>query len=297
MNVVVFFQTEPLQGISGSIRAKSTRYVYDVDLGNSNNKSKEASIRENHVHSDSNGLSSTNARLSPTTPFFRRWASSGALHTNYVPLRSAASWGQLRKPSEHIFVTSLPSYLNEKESEDSDLGKSPRVLSDARRRRKEFAGRSALSGDSIVELFSSSLIRHNGSYSTRKQRPGRYHYFSSSLDSALQNNFVNFSSSWNNALSFKNERASDETCIRDSNSNIALVQGTGEAQVTNDRRSMSAVALSDSPNPSKSPNEDNPNVCQPTFREHALDSSGVSLKSVCCQSEVAKNCGFKNRST
>lgn len=158
--------------------------MYNVKLGTSKDKPKILSTLGN-CNDNNNARGAVTCHNSSSS--LRCCVSSGALDTNYISLKPAASWVRIPSPSKQIYVTSLPSSTNNNESATFTHGKSPRIFSDARRRRKEFAERSALSGDSIVELFSSSLIRQKGEYFVTKQRPGRYSYFSSSVDSRISN--------------------------------------------------------------------------------------------------------------
>ena len=164
----------------------TTHYVYDVELGGDPKKIETRSSVCVNPTDNAHGADIDNRRLEKNR--FRS-KSSSALLSNYVPLRSSNSWHNFGKIPEGYVVTPISNAGDSGPTKDMHVMRNSRsFFSDARRRRKEFAERSALSGDSITELVSSSLVRHNGSYVIKKRRPGHFRYSTSCDDFFVKQN-------------------------------------------------------------------------------------------------------------
>ena len=198
----------------------STHYVYDVELGNDQRKDETMHVDGGSSNSNNNARGATiNERCFEANR--RRSKSSSALLTNYVPLRTSESWHGFGKLRNGFVVTPL-SHATDiySKSDETGIGKSRSFYSDARRRRKEFAERSALSGDSIADMVSTALIRHNGNLALKKRRPGHFRYYTSSNDLFSKQSVRNTNDFQRMNSSGSNCQLSSSTCSSSSLTNL-----------------------------------------------------------------------------
>ena len=154
--------------------------MYDVKLGHRFNATPIADKAEPNLNNNCRGASFVSSRFDKNR---QKSQSSSALLRSYVPLRRSDSLQGFGKVPNGFIVTPLSNATDiNSNSEQNGIGKSRSFFSDARRRRKEFAERSALSGDSITELVSTALVRHGSNFVLKKRRPGHYRYYSSTND-------------------------------------------------------------------------------------------------------------------
>ncbi|CAK8674485.1 unnamed protein product [Clavelina lepadiformis] len=145
---------------------RNRRYVYDVTLGEN--------CGANDVFTGGNINSNNNSQNFPPKSVHFRTKSVDDISCGHLTLRSGGSNGAHLAP--RCIVASL---ITENDTKNTEyVRKCRRSMSDKSERRKDFATRSALSGDSMREMtLSSSLVKHRGNYVVRKRRSGSFQYF------------------------------------------------------------------------------------------------------------------------